>query len=143
MTRFAGSDSAMQSLFGNMSNITPGKLENLGTEARSSTRNAITEGDFMVDKADIDAEAMVKAAKYGAEATRAQGQSAGQQGLMGGISSGISGIMGGIGSMGTSGGASPATYGTFSNSMNANPFAPGSSFNTASTFTPPKINYGF
>ena len=128
--RFAGSDSAMQSLFGKMSNITPGKLENLGTETRSSTRNAQTEGDFMVDKANIDAEAMVKAAKYGADATRAQGQAAGQSSMMGGISSGISGIIGGFGSMGTSGGAVPASssmsgysYSDFGNSMNANPFA--------------------
>ena len=125
--RFAGSDSAMQSLFGKMSNITPGKLENLGTEARSSTRNAQTEGDFMVDKADIDAEAMVKAAKYGAEATKAQGQAAGQSSMMGGISSGISGLIGGFGSMGTSGGATPASYGasTFGGTSIGNNYSSG------------------
>ena len=131
--RFAGSDSAMQSLFGKMSNITPGKLENLGTEARSSTRTTETEADFMVDKAGIDAEAMVKAAKYGAEATKAQGEAAGQSSMMGGISSGISGIIGGFGSMGTSGGAAPASYGasTFGGTgignKYAGAFAPGGS----------------
>ena len=66
--RFAGSNSAMQSLFGKMSNYTPGKIEDLGTKALSSTRQATTQADFMVDKADIDAEALVKAAEYGAEA---------------------------------------------------------------------------
>ncbi len=130
MRRFAGSDSAMQSLFGKMSNITPGKIENLGTKARSSTRTTETQADFMVDKAGIDAEAMVKAAEYGAESTKAQGQAAGQSSMMGGISSGISGIVGGFGSMGTSGGAAPASstmsgysYSDFGNSMNANPFS--------------------
>ena len=140
--RFAGSDSAMQSMFGKMSNYTPGVIQDMGTKALSSTRQAETKADFMTSKADIDAEALVKGAEYGAEAIvaqgKAQGQTAGNSSLMSGISSGISGIMGGIGSMGITGGAAPATYGAFSNSMNANP---GSSFNTPSTFTPPKINY--
>jgi hypothetical protein len=61
--RFAGSDSALQSMFGNMSKNTPGVLENLGTEARSSTRNAVTEGQFNIDKAKIDAEAIKKGAQ--------------------------------------------------------------------------------
>ena len=128
--RFAGSDSAMQSLFGKMSNYTPGEIEDLGTKALSSTRQATTEADFMVDKAGIDAEALVEGAKYGAEATKAQGKAAGQQGMMGGITSGISGLIGGFGSMGTSGGATPASstmsgynYSDFGDSMNANPFS--------------------
>tara|TARA_R110002012_G_scaffold105556_1_gene246493 strand:- start:266 stop:691 length:426 start_codon:yes stop_codon:yes gene_type:complete len=113
--RFAGSDSAMQSMFGNMSNYTPGVIQDMGTKALSSMKQAETEADFMTSKAGIDAEALVKGAEYGAEAIKAQGkaqgQTAGNSSLMSGISSGISGIMGGIGSMGTSGGAMPASYG--------------------------------
>lgn len=132
--RFAGSNSAMQSMFGNMSNYTPGVIQDLGTKALSSTKQAETEADFMTSKAGIDAEALVKGAEYGAESLKAQGKAqgkaAGHSSLMSGISSGISGIMGGIGSMGTSGGAMPASstmsgynYSDFGNSMNANPFA--------------------
>ena len=142
MTRFAGSDSAMQSLFGKMSNITPGETEDLGVQARSATRNAMTEGDAMVDMAGINAEATLAQAAAGASAIKAGGEAQAQAGMMGGISSGIAGIAGGFGSMGNSGGAAPATggYGKFANSMNANPFASGSSFNTASTFNPPKTS---
>ena len=101
--RFAGSDSAMQSMFGNMSNYTPGVIQDMGTKALSSTRQAETKADFMTSKADIDAEALVKGAEYGAEAIvaqgKAQGQTAGNSSLMSGISSGISGIAGGLASM--------------------------------------------
>lgn len=131
MTRFAGSDSAMKSLFGKMSNITPGKTEDLGVQARSSTRNAMTEGDAMVDMAGINAEATLAQAAAGASAIKAGGEAQGQAGMMGGISSGIQGIVGGFGSMGTAGGAQPASYGastfggTSVGSKYAGAFAPG------------------
>jgi len=110
-TRFAGSDSAMASLFGGMQSPEYDKLSKLGLQALSSTRQAGMKGDVMAQTADINAQAMVDAAEYGAAATEARGKAAGQSSLFSGIGSGISGIVGGIGSMGTSGGATPASYG--------------------------------
>lgn len=98
--RFAGSDSAMQSLFGNMSKNTPGVLEDLGTKTRSSTRNAVTEGQFNIDKAKIDAEAIKEGAQIQASAIRSQNQS----NMMGDIFGAVGSIAGGLGSMGGGGG---------------------------------------
>ena len=106
--RFAGSDSAMQSLFGNMSKNTPGVLEDLGTKTRSSTRNAVTEGQFNIDKAKIDAEAIKEGAQIKADAIRSQNQS----NMMGDIFGAVGSIAGGLGSMGGGGGEGFGSFGS-------------------------------
>ncbi len=65
-------------------------------QGRSTERMYQAGAEATVEKADIDAEAMIKSAKYGASATRAQGSAAGQSAMMGGIASGIGSLAGGF-----------------------------------------------
>ncbi len=65
-------------------------------KGRSTERMYQAGAEATVEKADIDAEALIKSAKYGASATRAQGSAAGQSAMFSGIASGIGSIAGGF-----------------------------------------------
>jgi hypothetical protein len=57
-----------------------------------------------VDRADIKALADIESAKFGASATRAQGEAQGQSSMWSGLSNGIGSLAGGIANMPTGGG---------------------------------------
>ena len=78
----------------NFDNISLSSLQGKGME-----RMYNAEADFLVDKAGLDAESLIKQTKYGASATRAQGAEAGQAAMWGGISSGIGSLAGGLAKM--------------------------------------------
>lgn len=91
--RFAGSQ---------LSNFIDGtnfdNIAKMGHQSRAHVDNASMVADGLVDQADINAEARIEAAKYGADATRAEGAAAGQSSMFSGLGSMASGIAGGIGS---------------------------------------------
>ncbi len=123
MTRFAGSDSAMASLFGGGTGLELDKLANLGTQSRAQNEQTAMEADAHVRKSEKQAQGLLDQAEFGASATRAQGAAAGQQSMMSGLSSGIQGIAGGLGSMGGTGGATPSSY-AYGGLSNGGAFAP-------------------
>jgi hypothetical protein len=90
--RFAGSDSAMASLFGGVKSPEYDELANLGTKARAQEEQAAMEADSFVAQSRNKARAIEEGAKYAAEATRAQGQA-----------NMFSGAMGALGSLGSAG----------------------------------------
>ncbi len=89
--RFAGSQ---LSNFIDPSNFD--EISKTSMKGRSTERMYQAGAEAAVEKAGIDAEAMIKSAKYGASATRAQGSAAGQSAMMGGITSGIGSLAGGF-----------------------------------------------
>ena len=73
--------------------------QNLSNQAmleRAKQEQAILEAEGMVERADINAVAQIKAAKYGAEATVAQGAAQGQASMFSGIANGFSGLGGAL-----------------------------------------------
>ena len=94
--RFAGSDSAMASLFGGVKSPEYDELANLGTKARAQEEQAAMEADSFVAQSRNKARAIEEGAKYAAEATRAQGQA--------NMFSGAMGALGSLGSAGIGGG---------------------------------------
>ena len=90
--RFAGSDSAMASLFGGVKSPEYDELANLGTKARAQEEQTAMEADSFVAQSRNKARAIEEGAKYAAEATRAQGQA-----------NMFSGAMGALGSLGSAG----------------------------------------
>ena len=109
--RFAGSDSAMASLFGGVKSPEYDKLANLGTESRGMLEQTAMQSDAHVRKSEKQAEGLIEQAEHAGAAAKAQGAAQGQSSMMSGISSGIAGIAGGFGSMGGTGGAMPSSYG--------------------------------
>ncbi len=93
--RFAGSQLSNFISGTNFDNI--GKA---GITSRANENNARRVSDAYVDMADINADATVQSAKYGASATRAQGAAAGQSAMFSGLGSMASGIAGGFASKG-------------------------------------------
>ena len=89
--RFAGSQ---LSNFIDPSNFD--EISKTSMKGRSTERMYQSGAEATVEKAGIDAEAMIKSAKYGASATRAQGSAAGQSAMFGGIANGIGSIAGGF-----------------------------------------------
>jgi hypothetical protein len=77
-------------------------------EGRAKERMYDSQADYLVDKAGIDAESLIKQAKYGASATRAQGSAAGSSAMFGGLASGVGGLAGGFANMGGAGGGGGA-----------------------------------
>ena len=77
----------------NFDNISISSLQGKGME-----RMYNAEAGFLVDKAGLDGESLIKQAEYGASATRAQGSAQGQAAMWGGISSGIGSLAGGFAS---------------------------------------------
>ena len=105
--RMAGS--AMASMFGGQQSPRYDELSNIGIQGRSKERTTATAADAQARMSDIQADATTKIAGFNADAIKAGGQAAGQSAMVSGIASGISGLAGGLGSMGTTGGATPAT----------------------------------
>jgi hypothetical protein len=128
MTRFAGSDSAMASLFGGVKSPEYDELANIGTKARAQEKQTAMEADSMVAQSRNKARAIEEGAQYAADAARAQGQA-----NMFGSAMGALGSLGsaGIGAMGSGGGFN---YGTTKIG------AGGGSVGGIGTFGP---NYGF
>ena len=103
MTRMAGANPKLASIFsGSNLGMNVGAMNNAAFQDRSALSQAATAADANAAIGDAEAEAMVKAAKYGAQATRAQGAAAGQSAMFGGLTSGISSLAGGFASMGGS-----------------------------------------
>ena len=73
-------------------------ISKTAAKSRSQERMAYDKSQGLVDQADINAEATIQAAKYGASATRAQGAADGQSSMFAGLGSMASGIAGGIAS---------------------------------------------
>ena len=122
--RFAGSDSAMASLFGGVKTPEYDKLANLGIEARGQEEQSAMEADSFVAQSRNKAKAIEEGARYAAEATRAQGQAS----MFGGAMSALGSLgSAGIGAMGSNPNTfSGNSYSDFGNSMNGNPFSSGS-----------------
>ena len=89
--RFAGSQ---LSNFRDPSNFDG--ISKASMQGRSTERMYDAHATGLVDKAGIDAEGMIKRAKYGASGIRAEGSAAGNSARMGGISSGIGSLAGGF-----------------------------------------------
>ena len=90
-TRFAGTQLSNYLDPSNFDNIAKSSME-----ARATERNADMISKAYVEQADITGDAKVKAAKYGASATVAQGAAKGQSAMFSGIASGIGSIAGGF-----------------------------------------------
>ena len=132
MTRFAGSNSAMASLFGGMKSPEYDKLANVGTQARAQNEQSAMEADSFVEQSRNKARAIEEGAKYAAEASKAQGQA-----NMFGSAMGALGSLGsaGIGAMGSNSGLSSGySFSDFAGSGGGGAFAPGASFNVPSRF---------
>ena len=67
-------------------------IANQGQIERAAQEMAVMEAEGLIERADIEAVAAVKAAKYGASATRAAGAARGQSALVSGIANGFSGL---------------------------------------------------
>ena len=91
-----------------MDNDSFDNISKTAAKSRSQERMAYDKSQGLVDQADINAEATIQAAKYGASATRAQGAAAGQASIASGIGSLASGIAGGFANM-------PTDTGTYTN----------------------------
>ncbi len=65
-------------------------------EGRAKERMYDSQADYLVDKAGIDGDSLIKQAKYGASATRAQGSAAGSSAMFGGLASGVGGLASGF-----------------------------------------------
>lgn len=98
--RFAGA--GLSEFYGNIPNYT--KVGQVGIEGRGLERNAVHAAEAQVAGMGLRSAAEVQAAKYAAEATKAEGQAAGQAAIADGIGSMASGIAGGFASMPTGGG---------------------------------------
>ena len=80
-------------------------------EGRAKERMYDSQADYLVDKAGIDAESLIKQAKYGASATRAQGSAAGSAAMFGGLASGVGGLASGFMNRPTQSGTGNKVYG--------------------------------
>ena len=88
--------------------IDPTNFDAIGKSSingRSIENQASMQSEAYVDRAKIKALADIEAAKFGAEATRAQGSAQGQASMFSGLGSMASGLAGGFASMGESGGS--------------------------------------
>ena len=115
MKRFAGSDSAMASLFGGGTGLELDKLANLGTKARAQNEQSAMEADAYGRKAAKQAQGIVDQGEAEADMIRSQASSQDSQGWASAIGGFGQQVLGGLGSMGGAGGAVPASYsgGTF------------------------------
>lgn len=120
--RFAGQalGGGFAELGGQMGTTDFGQMSKDSLDSRSKEKQMATEAESVVNQYGLKSMADMKAAEFGAEATRAQGQAAGQSAMFGGLMDGISGIAGagiqkfGGQSAGTSSyGGTGGKYGTF------------------------------
>lgn len=75
-------------------------ITNQAMRERALQQKAIMEAEGMVERADINAVAEIKAAKYGGEATVAQGAARGQASMFSGLFGGLDGLGGAIKNLG-------------------------------------------
>ena len=75
-------------------------LMNQGMLERAKQEQAILQAEGMIERADINAVAAIKAAKHGASATRAAGEAQGQASMVSGIVGGFSGLGGALRGLG-------------------------------------------
>ena len=119
--RFAGSPQIASFM---NSKMDFGDTAQAGQKANAEQRISATQADAAVGRADIEANAMLEAAKLGAEATAAQADAAKQSSIFGGIGSAVSGIAGGLFSGGGGGGTdfgklAGKDYGAFKGTANS------------------------
>ena len=100
-------------------------------EGQAKERMYDRQADFLVDKAEIDGASLIKQAKYGASATRAEGAAGGSAAMFGGLANGIGGLASGLGSkLGSTpkapGQPIPPTMTPLNNASYLNPAAPSS-----------------
>ena len=103
--RFAASpgfQNAMDAISGN--SVDYSALTGMGQKARSLQKQTAFDSEAKLKSSEEAARALIEAAEYGAQATRAQGEAAGNAAMVSGIASGISGLAGGLGGMGGGGG---------------------------------------
>jgi hypothetical protein len=82
--------------------IDPTNFDAIGKSSingRSIENQASMQSEAYVDRAEIKALADIEAAKFGAEATRAQGSAQGQASMFSGLGSMASGLAGGFGTL--------------------------------------------
>ena len=109
--RFAGQalGGGFADLGGQMGTTDFGEMTRNSLDSRSKEKQMATEAESVVNQYGMKSMADMKAAEFGAEATRAQGQAAGQSAMFGGLMDGISGIAGaGIQKFGGAGAGTPA-----------------------------------
>jgi hypothetical protein len=96
--------------------IDPTNFDAIGKSSingRSIENQASMQSEAYVDRAEIKALADIEAAKFGAEATRAQGSAQGQASMFSGLGSMASGLAGGFASMPGVGGGGAGGFGNF------------------------------
>ena len=71
-------------------------LMNQGMLERAKQEQAILQAEGMVERADINAVAAIKAAKHGASATVAAGEARGQASMFSGLMGGLDGLGGAL-----------------------------------------------
>jgi hypothetical protein len=76
-------------------------ISKTASQSRAEERMAVDKAAGLVEQADINAEAMIKSAKFGASATVAQGAAAGQSAMFSGLGNMASGIAGGFANRGS------------------------------------------
>ena len=80
-------------------------IANQGQIERAAQEMAVMQAEGLVERADIEAVAKIKAAKHGASAIRAEGAAKGQSALVSGITGGLGGLGGALkGAFGGGGG---------------------------------------
>ena len=114
--RFAASPGFLGA-YGLADTFDPNQLGQQAALGRSTQNRAATAADAAVRGQELQADATIQAAKYGADATRAQGAAQGQMSMMSGAMGALGSVAGDIGGMGSA--ASSATsfskYGDYSN----------------------------
>ena len=105
--RFAASSPAVEAygLYSGFEPVAVGRAALLGRNLQKRTNMA---AESAVKGTQLETDAMVEAAEYGADATVAQGAAAGQASMMSGLSSGISSIAGAIPGIGGTASSTPA-----------------------------------
>ena len=108
--RFAGSESAMASMFGDMGSPEYDQQAAVGIEGNSLQRQMRSKSEAMALGAANMGKSAVASAEAQAEAIEAQGAAQGQASMASGLAGGIGSIAKGFGSMmGTGGGVTPAS----------------------------------
>ena len=113
--RFAASPGFLGA-YGMVDSFDANQLGQQAAAGRSLQNRAAMEADAAVRGQEISADATIQAAKYGADATRAQGAASGQMSMMQGAMGALGSIGGGIGNMKSAASSAPgfSKYGDYS-----------------------------
>ena len=87
-------------------------IANQGQIERAAQEMAVMKAEGLVERADIEAVAKIKAAKHGASAIRAEGAAKGQSALVSGIGGGLGGLGGALKSRFAGGAQMPSNIGS-------------------------------